>query len=102
MKAKSLLNLASLWTHPKPRVGATTWDVVHHEKKRSLPHYRPAPANGTPHPKTPIVLVPSLINRHYVLDLMPGKSFTEYLVARGHDVFTIDWGTPGREHRYVT
>jgi len=36
-----------------------------------------------------------------VLDLMPGKSLVEYLVARGHDVFTIDWGTPGDEDRYL-
>jgi polyhydroxyalkanoate synthase len=102
MKAKSLLNLAQLWTRPKPIVGATPCDVVHHENKWRLLRYRRAPANGTPHPKTPIVLVPSLINRHYVLDLMPGKSFTEYLVGKGHDVFTIDWGTPGPEDRYVT
>ena len=52
--------------------------------------------------KTPLLLVPSLINRHYVLDLMPGKSFAEYFVAQGHDVWCIDWGTPGDEDRYVT
>jgi polyhydroxyalkanoate synthase len=43
-----------------------------------------------------VLLVPSLINRHYVLDLHARKSFAEWLVARGHDVFIIDWGTPGR------
>jgi polyhydroxyalkanoate synthase len=47
-------------------------------------------------------LIPSLINRHYVLDLMPGKSFAEYLVAAGHDVYCIDWGSPGDEDRFVT
>ena len=31
-----------------------------------------------------------------MLDLLPGKSFVEYLVAAGHDVFGIDWGTAGR------
>ena len=49
-----------------------------------------------------MLLVPSLINRHYVLDLSSGKSFVEYLVARGHEVYVIDWGTPGPEDRYLT
>ena len=100
MKAKSLLNLASLWTRAKPRVGATPCDVVHRENKWKLLRYR-AGGEGARF-ATPIVLVPSLINRHYVLDLMPGKSFTEFLVAQGHDVYTIDWGTPAAEDRYVT
>jgi polyhydroxyalkanoate synthase len=47
-------------------------------------------------------MVPSLINRHYVLDLLPGKSFAEWLVAQGFDVYCIDWGTPGDEDRYLT
>jgi polyhydroxyalkanoate synthase len=80
-------------------VGAAPCDVVHHENKWRLLRYRAASPRAF---ATPIVLVPSLINRHYVLDLMPGKSFTEFLVGRGHDVFTIDWGTPGDEDRYVT
>jgi polyhydroxyalkanoate synthase len=42
-----------------------------------------------------------LINRHYVLDLMPGKSFAEFLVSQGHDVYAIDWGTPADEDRYL-
>jgi polyhydroxyalkanoate synthase len=100
MKAESLFNLASLWRRQRPAVGVTPCDSVHHENKWRLLHYR-RPA-GAPRLETPVLLVPSLINRHYVLDLMPGKSFTEYLLLRGHDVFTIDWGTPGDEDRYLT
>ena len=58
-----------------------------------LLRYRPRP-EGIAH-QTPVLLVPSLINRHYVLDLLPGKSFAEYLVQQGYDVYCIDWGTPG-------
>ena len=50
----------------------------------------------------PFLLVPSLINRWYVLDLGPGRSLIEWLVAQGHEVFCIDWGTPGAEDRYLT
>jgi len=83
-----------------PEVGATPANVVHRENKLSLLRYVARP-EGLAF-KTPIVLVPSLINRHYVLDLMQGKSLVEWLVARGHDVYCIDWGTPDDEDRFVT
>ena len=97
---KRLTNLLGLLTRAKPRVGMTPADVVWRENKWSLLRYRPRPAGIAF--QTPILLVPSLINRHYVLDLMPGKSLAEYLVAQGHDVYCIDWGTPGDEDRYLS
>jgi poly[(R)-3-hydroxyalkanoate] polymerase subunit PhaC len=42
----------------------------------------------------PVVLVPSIINRSYVLDLRPGQSFVQHLLARGLDVYMLDWGEP--------
>src|SRR5262249_35157049 len=50
---------------------------------------------------TPILLVPSLINRHTILDLLPDRSFARFFVDEGHDVFVIDWGTPEDEDRYL-
>ena len=99
-EVKRLTNLATLFARTKPVVGATPCDVVHAENKWKLLRYR-ARAEGLRW-KTPVLLVPSLINRHYVLDLVPGKSFTEFLVAAGHDVFTVDWGKPGDEDRFLT
>ncbi len=93
-------NLAGLARRGRPAVGSTPADVVHRENKMRLLRYRPSA--GVPQHRTPLLLVPSLINRHYVLDLMPGKSLVEWLVARGHDVYCIDWGTPGPEDRYLT
>ncbi len=93
-----LKNLLGLITRERPRVGQTPSDVVFRENKWSLLRYR---SSARIHP-IPILLVPSLINRHYVLDLMPGKSLVEYLVAQGHDVFCIDWGTPGDEDRFLS
>lgn len=97
---KRITNLLGLFTRPKPQVGMTPSDVVFAENKWKLLRYRPRP-EGVAF-KTPVLLVPSLINRHYVLDLMPGKSFAEYLVAQGFDVFCVDWGTPSDEDRFVT
>jgi polyhydroxyalkanoate synthase len=97
---KGLFNLMTLWRREKPVVGATPADVVFQENKWKLLRYVPRP-QGLAY-KTPLLLIPSLINKHYVLDLMPGKSFAEWFVAQGHDVWCIDWGTPGDEDRYVT
>lgn len=83
----------------RPAVGQTPADVVHTENKWRLLRYR-ASAAPRSH-RTPVLLVPSLINRHYVLDLTPGRSFVEYMRDQGHDVFIIDWGTPGPEDRYL-
>lgn len=42
----------------------------------------------------PVVLVPSMVNRGFVLDLLPGFSLVEHLVAAGHPVLVVDWGEP--------
>jgi polyhydroxyalkanoate synthase len=52
-------------------------------------------------PAPPILLVPSLINRWYVLDLRPGASLVEALVRAGFDVWLLDWGVPEDEDRYL-
>jgi polyhydroxyalkanoate synthase subunit PhaC len=95
---KLLANLASMVTKPKPPVGTTPADVIHRENKWRLLRYR----GERPRFATPVLLVPSLINRHYVMDLLPGKSMAEDLVKAGHDVYCLDWGTPGDEDRHLT
>lgn len=50
----------------------------------------------------PVLLVPSLINRWYVLDLRPSASLARALVEKGLDVWCLDWGCPEDEDRYVT
>ncbi len=45
--------------------------------------------------KTPILVVYSLINRYYILDLIPSASVINNLLQQGFDVFTTDWGIPG-------
>ena len=45
----------------------------------------------------PIFLVPSLVNRAYILDLMPGHSFTDYLKQEGWRPYLLDWGEPQQD-----
>jgi polyhydroxyalkanoate synthase len=45
----------------------------------------------------PVLVVPSLINRAYVLDLAPGRSMLRWLAGQGLRPILLDWGTPGPE-----
>jgi polyhydroxyalkanoate synthase len=100
-KPGPLESIGALWRRaPKgqPLVGATPHAVAWTENKWRLLRFEPTRRRFA----RPVLLVPSLINRWYVLDLGPGRSFIEWLVAQGHEVFCIDWGTPGDEDRYLT
>jgi polyhydroxyalkanoate synthase len=74
--------------------GQTPKEVVWTKNKAKL--YRYEPSAEKKHP-VPILMVYALINRPYVLDLLPGNSFIEYLVDQGFDVYLLDWGVPGDE-----
>lgn len=43
----------------------------------------------------PVLVVPSLVNRSYIMDLAADRSFLRYLSSRGLRPLLIDWGTPG-------
>ena len=51
---------------------------------------------------TPVLLVPSLINRAYILDLSQRRSLARGLAARGLSPFLVDWDAPGGEERDFT
>ena len=50
----------------------------------------------------PLVVVPSLINRAYILDLTEKRSLVRTLAARGFRPFLVDWGAPGAAERAFT
>jgi polyhydroxyalkanoate synthase subunit PhaC len=51
----------------------------------------------------PVVLViPSLVNRSWVLDLMDGHSMLRWLAAHGVRPLLLDWGWPGETERRFT
>ncbi|KQM30133.1 poly-beta-hydroxybutyrate polymerase [Sphingomonas sp. Leaf10] len=47
----------------------------------------------------PVVVIPSLINPPFVLDLSPGNSLLRWLAGQGLRVLLVDWGTPGSADR---
>jgi polyhydroxyalkanoate synthase subunit PhaC len=47
----------------------------------------------------PVLVVPSLVNRYYVLDLLPERSFLAHLAAAGLRPLVVDWDEPGLDER---
>jgi polyhydroxyalkanoate synthase subunit PhaC len=60
-----------------------------------LIQYRPATAAVR---QLPLLIVPPVINKFYVMDLAPGRSMVEYLIGRGLQVFMISWRNPDARH----
>ncbi len=55
------------------------------------------PATETVH-DLPMVMVPPQINKYYFMDLAPGRSFVEFALKQGIQMFTISWRNPTEEH----
>lgn len=53
--------------------------------------------SGTIKHAVPVVLVPSLVNRSDILDLLPDRSLLRWLAAQGFDTYLLDWGTPAED-----
>lgn len=90
-----LAGIAAYRRHPYQRAvedPPTTWQ----EGGSRLLDY--APGRDGP----AVLVVPSLINRATILDLMPGKSLMRYLAASGLHALLLDWGEPGPLERRFT
>jgi len=57
---------------------------------------------GAPRTGVPVLVVPSLINRAYVLDLSKRRSLMRHLAAHGCRPYLVDWGSPGSVERGFT
>jgi polyhydroxyalkanoate synthase subunit PhaC len=75
-------------------LGVTPGAVVFRNEVLELLQY--SPSTATVHSR-PVVIVPPPIGRFYFLDLRPGRSFVEYAVSRGLQVFMISWRNPTKE-----
>jgi polyhydroxyalkanoate synthase len=49
-----------------------------------------------------VVIVPSLINRYYIVDLLRERSFVRHLAGNGLRPLVLDWGEPGPAERDFT
>ena len=82
--------------------GVTPGHAVFSDGTARLLRFRRPGAAGPAEASLPLVLVPSLINRWYVLDLRPAGSLVGAALDAGLDVFCLDWGVPNDEDRHLT
>lgn len=82
-----------------PKFAFTPSEVFCEFDKVRVLRYLPKTEN--PHP-IPVLLVPSLINKYYILDLLPKKSYVEFLVNCGFSVYLIDWGVVEENDKFWT
>jgi polyhydroxyalkanoate synthase len=50
--------------------------------------------------KRPLLICPPWINKFYILDLNPQKSFIAWAIEQGHTVFVISWVNPDERHGF--
>jgi len=50
----------------------------------------------------PLLIVPPWINKFYILDLGPEKSFIRFAVSKGFTVFVVSWVNPDERHALKT
>lgn len=87
---RRLSRLPDLWDQARQvRRGASPSSVVHQDGRVKLLHFdTDQPAKY----RQPLLFVFALVNRPYILDLLPGKSVVEHYVKAGFDTYLIDWG----------
>jgi polyhydroxyalkanoate synthase len=76
-------------------LAVTPGSVVLRTPVFELIQYRPGTAAVR---EVPLLVVPPVINKFYVMDLAPGRSMAEYLADRGLQVFMISWRNPDARH----
>ena len=79
--------------------GASPSEVVYEEDSLKLLHYL---SDEPPKHKTPLIFVFALVNRPYILDLLPYKSVVSHFVKGGFDTYLVDWGVPKHSDRHLT
>jgi len=69
-------------------LATTPGKVIHRSPLFELIHYTPTTESVL---ATPLVIFPPWINRFYILDLTPEKSFIRWAVDQGLSVFMVSW-----------
>src|SRR6185436_583655 len=72
-------------------LAVTPGKVIFENELMQLIQYAPSTPSVL---KTPLLIVPPWINKFYVLDLNPEKSFVKWCVDQGLTVFVISWVNP--------
>jgi polyhydroxyalkanoate synthase subunit PhaC len=74
-------------------MATTPGKVIFQNELMQLIQYQPATETVL---RTPLLIVPPWINKFYILDLRPEKSFIKWCVDQGITVFVISWVNPDK------
>ncbi len=77
-------------------IAATPGEVVYENELFQLIQYTPTTAKVA---AEPLLYVPPLVNRYYMIDLVPRQSLIKWLVDEGRTVFVISWVNPSEKHK---
>lgn len=95
------------------RVDKTPWDEIYRDGIMAVRHYSLPPSDtidveghalpvSAERQRQPLLLVPALGIHAWTFDIMPSRSMVRYLMARGFDVYLVDWGQPSHSEREIT
>ncbi|AGB23927.1 poly(3-hydroxyalkanoate) synthetase [Mycobacterium sp. JS623] len=77
-------------------IATTPGSVVYRTEEFELIQYGPQTDEVY---SVPLLMVPPVINKFYIMDIAPGRSMIEYFVRQGVQVFAISWRNPTAENR---
>jgi len=80
------------------RKSVTPVEVIYSENKLRVLKANNLPETG----KAPILMIPAMINRHYILDLNQENSLFKELSEQGFPIYLLDWGEATPEDRWQT
>lgn len=80
-------------------VGTAAKQLIYEEDKLKLYRYKAETDKAC---GVPVLVVYALVNRPYMLDIQPDRSFIRNLLKLGLDVYMIDWGYPTQSDRYLS
>jgi len=96
----NFLSYANQMLEPlRDSINRTPSEVIEMKGRFNLLHYK---SDLPLKHKTPLLVVYSLINRHYILDLSPKSSVIKNLQSQGFDIYATDWGTPASYDKDLT
>lgn len=73
--------------------------VIYENELIQLIQYRPTTSKVH---EIPLLLVPSVVNKFYILDLTPESSFVRYFVSQGYTVFIVSWRSASAQLERLT
>lgn len=78
-------------------IACTPGAVVYQNDLMQLIQYTPTTKKVR---SRPLLYVPPLVNKYYMIDLQPKSSLIRWLVEQGQTVFVVSWVDPDESHRH--